>query len=91
MSDAAGAASGEWLQGYAARASDLWGRSARAGAEIASRMGRRSLDDGDWTVDSVTADLIEASEMLTPLVGEGIELWLELVQRSMVSGPGRRG
>ena len=48
------------------------------------------MEDGEWTVDSVTADLIEVSEVITPLVGEAVELWLELVQRSLAE-VGRRG
>ena len=75
-----------WLDEYAVRASDLWRRGAQAGAEIASRLGDRSLAEGDWTVDTVTAELIDASERLTPLIGEGLELWLELVQRSIAVG-----
>ena len=37
-------------------------------------------------MDTVTADAIEAWEELTPLTGEGLELWIELVQRSLRSG-----
>jgi hypothetical protein len=44
------------------------------------------LQEGDWTVDTVTADVVEAWEELTPLMGEGLELWLEFVQRSLQAG-----
>lgn len=77
---------GEWLADYAARTTDYWQRAARTGSQVAARWGDRSLQDSDWTVDTVTADLIEAWEELTPLVGEGLELWLQLVQRTMRMG-----
>jgi hypothetical protein len=71
-----------------ARSRELWERSARTGASLAQRWGDRSLDQGEWTIDTVTADLIEVWEELTPLAGEGIELWLQAVQRTMRAGPG---
>ena len=37
-------------------------------------------------MDTITADLIESWEELTPLLGEGIELWLELVQKTINAG-----
>ena len=77
---------GEWLSDYAARSAEYWQRTAKVGSHVAARWGDRSLQDGDWTVDSVTADLIEAWEELTPLFGEGLELWLQLVQRTMQTG-----
>jgi hypothetical protein len=76
-----------WLTDWAARASDVWTRAARAGVDVTAAFGARSLEDGDWTVETVTSGLIDASERLTPLVGEGIELWLEAVQRVMRVGP----
>lgn len=93
MSDAADARSADqaWMTDYLARASDLWERGTRASTEIASKWRDRSLEDGDWTVDTVTADLIEASDHLAPLFGEGVELWLELLQRTLVSGARRGG
>jgi hypothetical protein len=48
-------------------------------AELIQRWGARSLKGDDWTVDTMTADAIEAWEHLTPLAGRGLELWLELV------------
>ena len=80
------AATDVWLDDYAARASDLWDRGTRAGVEIVTRWGARSLENDEWSIETVTADLIEVSERLTPLIGEGVELWLELVQRSLASG-----
>jgi hypothetical protein len=80
---AADAADSRWLSEYTARANELFERGSRVGATVAARWGERSLRDDDWTVDTVTADLIEAWEELTPVVGEGIELWLELVQRAL--------
>ena len=77
------AGSDPWLTDWAARASDVWTRAAQAGVDVTAAFGARSLDDGDWTVETVTSGLIDASERLTPLVGEGIELWLEVVQRAM--------
>jgi hypothetical protein len=81
MSDAA-----RWIDDYTARASDLWDRGTRTSVELASRWGDRSLADSEWTVETVTTDVIEASEMLTPLIGEAVELWLEFVQRMLAQG-----
>jgi len=75
-----------WLGDYAARATEFWQRTATSTSELAARWGDRSLGEGNWTVDTVTADLIEAWEELTPLVGEGLELWLQLVQQSLNAG-----
>jgi hypothetical protein len=85
MDAAARSAAGrdEWFGDWAARASDVWTRATKAGVDVAATLGSRSLEDGDWTVDTVTSSLIDASERLTPLVGETIELWLEAVQRAM--------
>jgi hypothetical protein len=75
-----------WVPDYIERAMDFWQRAGQTGASVASTWGERSLQDPDWTLDKVTADLIEAWEDLTPLVGEGLELWLELVQQSLRTG-----
>lgn len=75
-----------WLSDYMARTSEFWRRTSRAGAEVATRWGDRSLQEDDWTVDTVTADIVEAWEELTPLMGEGLELWLEFLQRSLQAG-----
>jgi hypothetical protein len=53
---------------------------------LAEQWGARSLRGGEWTVDTMTADAIEAWEHLTPLAGRGLELWLELVQRALRPG-----
>ena len=74
---------GPWLSDYLARTTQFWERGAQTSAALASRWGERALQEGDWTVDTVTADLIEAWEELTPMVGEGLDLWLELVQQSL--------
>jgi hypothetical protein len=79
------------MKDYVARASDLMERGAQASTEIAAKWRARSLADGDWTVDTVTADLIEATDHLTPLFGESLELWLELLQRTLASGARRGG
>ena len=76
----------DWFADYLSRSAEFWQRTARAGASLAATWGERSLEDGEWTIDSVTADVIEAWEELTPLTGEGLELWLELVQRSLRAG-----
>lgn len=74
---------GEWIAEYVERASDYWQRVGAAGAATAGRWGERSLENTEWTADTVTADIVESWESLTPLLGEGIELWLELLQRTM--------
>jgi hypothetical protein len=73
----------DWLNGYVRRVSTLLRESALTTREIADQWGERSLDGVDWTADSMTADAIEAWERVTPLAGRGIDLWLELVQRSV--------
>lgn len=80
--EATGSGQGDWFDDYAARVGELWAETARVNGELAERWRARSLADDDWSVDTVTADLIEAWEHLTPLAGSGIELWLELVQQA---------
>ena len=75
-----------WLGDYFARATDYWQRTARGTGVLAAKFGDRSLQENDWTIDTVTADVIEAWEELTPLLGEGLELWLEAVQRGLRAG-----
>lgn len=75
--------SDDWLAGYVGRVTELVDETVRVNARLASQWSARSLDDEDWSVDTVTADVIEAWEHLTPLAGQGIELWLELVQQAM--------
>lgn len=80
MSDGDG---GDWLTGYAGRVTELLEEAARVNARLAGHWRERSLADDEWSLDTVTADLIEAWEHLTPLAGQGIELWLEAVQRAV--------
>ena len=76
----------DWLTDYLARANELWRRAARSSVDVANRWQDRSLQDGEWTADTVTADLIEAWDELTPIMGEGWDLYLEAVQRVVRPG-----
>lgn len=73
----------DWWASYLGRVTALAEEAARANAEIAERWGARSLTDDDWTVDTVTADVLEAWEHLTPLAGRSLDLWLEMVQQAI--------
>jgi hypothetical protein len=73
----------EWIVNYVERVRDLLADTARANGDLAQAWGERSLADEEWTAVSMTADAIDAWEQVTPLAGQGIDLWLELVQRSM--------
>jgi hypothetical protein len=73
---------GDWFEGYTGRVRDLLEETARVNTRLAGQWSARSLADDEWSIDTVTADLIEAWEHLTPLAGQGIELWLELVQQA---------
>lgn len=78
---------GDWFAGYTGRVTELLEDAGRVNAELARHWGARALEDDDeWTIDTVTADVIEAWEHLTPLADRGLELWLELVQRAMRPG-----
>jgi hypothetical protein len=81
--DAGSSDPGQWLDGYVERVRDLLSDAARANAEIVANLSESSLGDEEWTAATITADAIEAWEQVTPLTGEGIDLWLELVQRSL--------
>ena len=59
--------------------------AARVNAGIAQKWAARSLADDDWSIDTVTADVIEAWEHVTPLAGAGIDLWLEMLQQGLRS------
>lgn len=75
---------GEWFSAYVGKVTELFEDAGRVNAELARHWGARALDDGDeWTIDTVTADVIEAWEHLTPLADRGLELWLELVQQGL--------
>jgi hypothetical protein len=75
---------GAWLSGYVGRVTELLEDAGRVNADLARHWGTRALDDADeWTIDTVTADVIEAWEHLTPLADRGLELWLELLQQGV--------
>lgn len=74
---------GDWFAGYVDRVTELVGDAGRINARLASQWGTRSLQDREWTVDTMTADVIDAWDHLTPLAERGLELWLELVQQTI--------
>jgi hypothetical protein len=74
---------GEWFSGYVGRVTALFEDAGQVNAELIQQWGARSLQGDEWTVDTMTADAIEAWEHLTPLAGRGLDLWLELVQRTI--------
>jgi hypothetical protein len=73
----------EWFSGYVGRVSELLEDAGQVNAELLQQWSARSLRGSEWTVDTMTADAIEAWEQLTPLAGRGLELWLEIVQRTI--------
>jgi hypothetical protein len=75
-----------WFAGYADRAANLLEDAIRVNIQLVRQWGDRSLGDDEWTVDTITADVIEAWEHLTPLAGRGLDLWLELVQKAIRPG-----
>jgi hypothetical protein len=77
---------GEWFSGYVGRVTELLEDAGHVNAELIQQWSARSLQGDEWTVDTMTADVIEAWEHLTPLAGRGLELWLELVQRTIRPG-----
>src|SRR5262245_32354599 len=77
---------GEWFAGYVGRVAALTEEALRLNAHLAGQWGARSLQDSEWTVDTLTADLIEAWDHLTPLAEQGLELWLEFVQQTKRPG-----
>jgi hypothetical protein len=80
-----------WLPGYVDRVAALVEDAGRANLALARGWAQRSLDDDEWTVDTLTGDVIEAWERLTPLAGRGLELGLELLQRAIQPGGGGAG
>jgi hypothetical protein len=80
----------DWLADYSAR----WLRTAEetvnSTAAAADHWGRRSLDNDEWSLDTVTADVIADWEEFTPLLGRWLDLWLEAVQQG-IRGVGPRG
>jgi len=75
-----------WLAAYSARLAKAAEDSARVGTTAADRWARRSLEDGEWSVDTVTADVIADWEEMTPLLGRWLDLWLEAVQQGIAGG-----
>ena len=86
ISDAVPAGDGAWVGDYAERVAEYWQRTARTLAVLGNRWGDRSIEQERWTVDTTTADAVEAWEELTPLVGEGVELGLEALRRFLTIG-----
>jgi hypothetical protein len=72
-----------WLTDYSARVAQAAAESMRIGITAADRWGRRSLADEEWSVDTVTADVIAEWEEMTPLLGRWLDLGLEAVQRGI--------
>jgi hypothetical protein len=64
-----------------ARARQLAEDTVKVNTDLARHWAKRSLDDAEWSVDTVTADLIEAWEYLTPLTGRALDLSLDLLQQ----------
>jgi hypothetical protein len=87
---AVGPDSGPWFADYSARLVKTADDTMRVGATAADRWARRSLEDGEWSVDTVTADVIADWEEMTPLVGRWLDLWLEAVQQG-IKGARPRG
>lgn len=78
--------SAAWLAAYSARLAETAEETARVGTAAADRWARRSLEDGEWSVDTVTADVIADWEEMTPLLGRWLDLWLEAVQQGVGGG-----
>ena len=78
--------SAAWLAAYSARFAEAAEDTARVGTTAADRWARRSLEDGEWSVDTVTADIIADWEEMTPLLGRWLDLWLEAVQQGITGG-----
>jgi hypothetical protein len=79
-----------WLAAYSARLAAAAEDTARVGTAAADRWARRSLEDGEWSVDTVTADVIADWEEMTPLLGRWLDLWLEAVQQGAGAGMASR-
>jgi hypothetical protein len=75
--------SAAWLAAYSARLAKAAEDTARVGTAAADRWARRSLEEGEWSVDTVTADIIADWEEMTPLLGRWLDLWLEAVQQGV--------
>lgn len=75
--------SGAWLAAYSARFAKTAEDTVRVGTATADRWARRSLEDEEWSVDTVTAEVIADWEEMTPLLGRWLDLWLEAVQQGI--------
>jgi hypothetical protein len=78
--------SAAWLAAYSARLAETAEDTARVATAAADRWARRSLEEGEWSVDTVTADIIADWEEMTPLLGRWLDLWLEAVQQGIRPG-----
>jgi hypothetical protein len=85
MSVVAGTDGDSWLAGYLRRVAELAQDTAHAQADLARDWGERSLQPGDWTVDSLTGQVLDAWYELTPLVERGLELGLEAVYQAIAA------
>jgi hypothetical protein len=75
-----------WLADYSARLVKATEDTIRVSATAADRWARRSLEDEEWSVDTITADVIADWEEMTPLMGRWLDLWLEVVQSGIRGG-----
>lgn len=75
--------SAPWLPDFSARLVETLEDTVQAGVTAADRWARRSLEDGEWSVDTVTAEVIADWEEMTPLLGRWLDLWLEALQRGI--------
>jgi hypothetical protein len=79
------------MSDYSARLAQTVEDSVRVGTAAANRWASRSLEDRQWSIDTVTADAIADWEELTPLAGRWLDLWLEAAQQAMKGArPGER-
>lgn len=83
--------SATWFAEYSARFAKTAEDTARIGVTAADRWARRSLADGEWTIDAVTADVIADWEEMTPLMGRWLDLWLEALQQPIWGARRREG
>jgi hypothetical protein len=78
--------SASWLADYSGRFVRTAEDTMRVATAAADHWARRSLEDGEWSVDTVTADVIADWEEMTPLLGRWLDLWLEAVQQGSRTG-----
>jgi hypothetical protein len=73
--------SASWLADYSGRYVRIAEDTIRVATAAADRWARQSLEDREWSVDTVTADAIADWEEMTPLLGRWLDLWLEAAQQ----------